>query len=125
MIRHAINVVRAALHERKKGKTRSPEWHKVERAFLLLNNACASCGGDKRLQVHHRRPFHLHPELELEPSNLVTLCMGPNDCHIRIGHGDDFKAYNPALDEHLTILKTNPLRRPEVEAQAKKLRKYD
>ena len=47
------------------------------------------------IQVHHRAPFHLHPELELDPKNLISLCMSKTECHLRIGHGDFFKAWNP------------------------------
>jgi 5-methylcytosine-specific restriction endonuclease McrA len=56
------------------------------------------------VQVHHKKPFHLHPELELDPANLVTLCMtSSNECHLRIGHSGDFKAYNAALDQCLKL----------------------
>jgi hypothetical protein len=47
------------------------------------------------VQVHHVRPFHLRPELELDPDNLISLCMAEGrHCHLAVGHGGDFKAYN-------------------------------
>lgn len=96
-IRHAAHLVQAALHEAKKKVARSPHWAKVEHEHLAKNPQCLACGGVERLQVHHIQPFHLHPELELEPSNLVTLCMGEHECHLEIGHGGDFKKYNPIV----------------------------
>jgi hypothetical protein len=39
------------------------------------------------LEVHHIRPFHLYPQLELEPGNLITLCeRDGRDCHFTFGH---------------------------------------
>lgn len=77
-------------------KARSPEWPKVERAYKKLNPVCECCGSKVKLNVHHKKPFHLFPELELDPTNLITLCMdSKRECHLHIGHGDDFKDYNP------------------------------
>lgn len=96
MIAHLVRVVQAQFRERKKGRDRSPRWNDVRDAFLKAQGGvCAACGQKKWGQVHHVSPFHLHPELELEPTNLIVLCMGTHECHLRIGHGDDFKAYNP------------------------------
>jgi len=40
-------------------------------------------------------PFHLDPAKELDPTNLITLCMSKKECHLYIGHGGSFKQYNP------------------------------
>jgi predicted HNH restriction endonuclease len=48
--------------------------------------------------VHHKRPVHLFPELELDPANLITLCE-PQNCHYLIGHCLSWKAYNPSVEE--------------------------
>jgi len=75
---------------------RSPKWEGVRHAYAMLHPSCAACGGAKLIQIHHCRPFHLHPELELEFSNLITLCEDPERlCHHRIGHAWDWKAFNP------------------------------
>src|SRR6185369_3917691 len=92
-IGHAVNVVRSALHEQRKRSSRSPKWRTVEKAQLVAHPTCAACGGTIRLNVHHIKPYHLFPELELEPTNLITLCMGPMECHLRLGHGGLFRAY--------------------------------
>ena len=60
---------------------------------------CRGCGTKKHLQVHHKKPFHLHPELELDPKNLITLCMDVWRCHIELGHSGDWKAYNPHVED--------------------------
>lgn len=76
---------------------RSDKWHAVEKHFLSLpgNDKCSACAGTTKLQVHHKMPFHKDPADELDLNNLITLCMGSEDCHIRCGHGDSFQYYNP------------------------------
>ena len=87
---------------------RSSKWPALEKKFLKENPACAACGSLTDLNVHHMKPFHLHPELELEPTNLITLCMGKTtECHIKLGHGGDFKAYNPNVEEDVAEVKKN------------------
>lgn len=87
-----------------KSITRSPEWPAVRKAFLEKHPVCAACGKTKLigLQVHHKKPFHLFPDLELEPSNLMTLCDDPQ-CHLLIGHLDNFKSYNPTAETDAAI----------------------
>lgn len=124
MIGHLYRVAKHALRERKKRIARSPKWRSVEKNFLLVNQQCASCGGRYRLAVHHKKPFHLFPELELDPDNLIALCMGTSECHLRIGHGHDFKAYVEKVAELANQTRVDPLSRPVVEQEAKAARKY-
>ncbi len=81
---------------RKHGHERSPQWGRVEKQHLLREPVCAACGYQGRgLQVHHIKPFHLHPALELDPNNLITLCEIPErDHHLLIGHLDNWESYN-------------------------------
>lgn len=74
---------------------RSPRWAAARAEALALHPSCEACGCKVGLQVHHIKPFHLFPELELEQSNLIVLC-GPQgkDCHIRIGHNFNYASYN-------------------------------
>lgn len=76
---------------------RSPQWPAVERQYLKEHPRCEVCGGTIGLNVHHKRPYHLFPSLELDPDNLITLCR-PNDCHFLFGHGRDWKAFNLNVD---------------------------
>lgn len=86
---------------RKHGHERSPEWGRVEKAHLQREPACVACGHQgKGLQVHHIKPFHLHPALELDPNNLITLCeIKGRDHHLLIGHLDNWESYNVHVRE--------------------------
>lgn len=71
---------------------RDGHWPSLRKAHLVREPYCQYCGGTEKLQVHHIRPFHLHPELELDPNNLITLCEAPGkDCHLRFGHEGNFR----------------------------------
>lgn len=86
------------------GVSRSPHWAAVRHAYAVQNPACAACGGLKLIQIHHKKPFHLHPDLELDPSNFITLCESPERlCHHRIGHSLDWKAFNPHVVDDAAI----------------------
>lgn len=104
MLGHLLRVAHSHLREAVKRATRSPEWSAVERAFRARHPTCAACGGTAHLQVHHVDPFHLFPARELILSNLITLCMGPEECHLRIGHGGNWTAYNPRVREDAATL---------------------
>lgn len=69
---------------------RSSRWESVRVAFIKANPTCAACG-HKATQVHHIQPFHLHPELELDPANLISLC---DRDHLLFGHLGNFESYN-------------------------------
>lgn len=76
---------------------RSRHWLKVAKAHLEKEPACRCCGRSKRLQVHHILPFHLFPENELDPDNLITLCTdGPGglNCHLVFGHLGHWDRWN-------------------------------
>jgi hypothetical protein len=76
---------------------RSGHWPAVRKQHLALHPVCEVCGGTEKLEVHHRRPFHLHPDLELDPSNLVTLCesgKGGVNCHLHFGHLGSYRSFN-------------------------------
>lgn len=71
---------------------RSSKWPTVQREHLRQEPKCQVCGTKKKCAVHHLQPFHLFPDLELETSNLVTLCL---DHHLLVGHLMSWKSYNP------------------------------
>lgn len=90
------------------GSVRSSQWPAVRAAHILKEPFCQLCGGTTSLQVHHIRPFHIHPELELDDSNLITLCTGNNtiNCHVRFGHADNFRTkWNPNIREDCILWK--------------------
>jgi len=68
--------------------------------FLERHPTCALCEGNKTLEIHHKKPFHLHPELELDPNNLITLCeSGKNGivCHRAFGHLGSYQSINNSV----------------------------
>jgi hypothetical protein len=94
------------------GAERSSKWDEVQKAYLTAHPTCEACGSKVELNVHHVLPFHLFPEFELEPSNLITLCKWH---HMPLGHLGLFQAYNPLIREdaarHLARVKARPYTR--------------
>ena len=77
-------------------------WPKVRAEHLRTHPECAACGQKDMLQVHHIVPFHFDASKELDPKNLITLCVdgvGHTDCHLMFGHGGNFKCQNPKVVE--------------------------
>lgn len=81
---------------------RSSRWPEVRAAYLKKFPACAVCGHCDGVEVHHKRPYHLFPDLELVEGNLVTLCEGRHH-HLIFGHCGDFRAWNPDVDADIVI----------------------
>lgn len=81
---------------KRNGCERSPQWQRVRKEHLLREPACAVCGHKgRKLQVHHIKPFHLHPQLELDPRNLITLCeVRGREHHLLLGHLNTWESYN-------------------------------
>jgi hypothetical protein len=96
------------------GFARSPIWQKVESAFLSRNPNCAACKRDKtqaKLEVHHMLPFHLcrlfqRPDLEFDPTNLMTLC---DVHHLYIGHLGDWQSFNENVQLDVQDATRDPL----------------
>lgn len=100
--------------EKRQGAKRSPHWSTVRKAHLTFQPMCQMCGGTQKLQVHHIRPFHLHPELELSPDNLITLCeKRGHDCHFVMGHFHDWSLFNPTVNSDSTTYLEKSLRARE------------
>lgn len=76
---------------------RSGRWPAVRSQHLEREPACAACGRSKELEVHHIRPYHKYPELELDATNLITLCGEP--CHFVFGHMLHWSRCNPMVRE--------------------------
>lgn len=81
------------------GADRSPHWSKTRDQFLD-GKCCAVCGGTTALVAHHEVPFHLAPDLELDPSNLVPLCEAKRygvNCHLLFGHLGNYRRTNVSV----------------------------
>jgi len=81
---------------RKHGHERSPEWQHIAKEHRKREPACVACGyKGSKVQVHRIKPFHLHPQLELDPDNLITLCSARGrEHHLLLGHLDSWESYN-------------------------------
>lgn len=99
---------------------RSPKWPAFRRNFLAIHTACEACGGVLDLEVHHVKSFHEHPELELDPTNLITLCQVTHgkECHLNFGHRfgmmtrGDWKVNNPKVREDARSFRNRQFRSP-------------
>lgn len=88
------------------GESRSSLWSKIRDEFVTDHPVCAACNTKTSLNVHHIIPFAVRPDLELDKSNLITLC---REHHFKIGHDPDgpwkpakpaWTRYNPNVREH-------------------------
>ena len=78
---------------------RSAKWDSVRDGIVRDHPYCALCSSTEDLEVHHKKPFHLHPELELAPSNCIVLC---RHCHWWAGPGGvAWEVENDEIDEIL------------------------
>lgn len=86
------------IFDRTFGAARSGDWVRVRRENIKKYcEVCEKKGGlFKPLELHHVRPFHLFPELELEPTNFITVC---RHCHLYFAHLGSFKSYNITIKE--------------------------
>jgi len=85
---------------------RSSHWPTVRKNFLLENTKCAICESTSNLEVHHKQPFHVNPDLELDLTNLIVLCESKHNginCHLLVGHLGNYKNVNPDVVEDAKI----------------------
>jgi 5-methylcytosine-specific restriction enzyme A len=79
-------------------KARSPRWNELKTTFILKNKFCAGCGSIENLNVHHIKPFHAYPSLELVENNLIILCENKNlNCHFVLGHFMNWRKINKGV----------------------------
>lgn len=87
---------------------RSGKWPSVRRGWLLEYPCCEACGRESLSNpVHHRYPFHQHPEWELMPylpdgrRQFVTVCPEHHfQCHDSDGIDGPAKPNWSAANEH-------------------------
>lgn len=88
---------------------RSPGWGRLRGEYLRDHPRCECCGADDDLDVHHVRPVHLWPELELDRGNLLTMC---GRCHLLLGHLGSWRSYNRRVREDAAYMLDAVSRRP-------------
>lgn len=100
---------------------RSPHWPAARSAYLRLYPNCAVCGSNNKVEVHHVKPFHLHPDLELNPSNFITLCesgdIGKLNCHLIFGHLGNFRSFNENVRDDASTWSDKFKNRPKGETE--------
>src|SRR3990167_11259653 len=81
------------------GAVRSPKWKEVRKEHLRKFPLCEVCRSPKKIEAHHIKSFSEHPELELSPTNILSLCESKKygiTCHQFVGHLGDYRLINPA-----------------------------
>jgi len=91
------------------GAKRHSHWRYVRNAFVKKHPLCEVCGTKKSLEVHHCTPFHIDPTLELEETNLITLCT-PH--HYLVGHLMSWRSYNKEVRVDALYFKNKITNRP-------------
>lgn len=102
-IKHLVDTAKGKHALRTK---RSSQWPAVEKAYKAKHPACEICGRKHFIQVHHKQPFHLRPDLELDPDNLISLCEPPHrvfKCHLIFGHVGNFRLFNPTIGQDAPV----------------------
>jgi hypothetical protein len=94
------------------GGVRSSKWPAARELHLKMQPTCANCGGQEDLNVHHIVPFQLDASLELEPTNLITLCEG-HGCHFAVGHLFNWKSWNRFVCSDAAQMNWRVANRPE------------
>ena len=95
------------------GQLRSPKWREVRAEHMRRFPLCAICNKKgtflKPNQAHHIKMFNTNPELELDFSNLCTLC---RDDHLTFGHLKNFRSQNENLRSDIKIWNEKISNRP-------------
>ena len=73
---------------------RSSQWPKVRAAHLKVQPECQWCGTTEGVEVHHVVPVHRVKELELDPTNLISLC---GHDHLAVGHLMNWLSWNVSV----------------------------
>lgn len=68
---------------------RSGKWPAFLRELLREFPTCWGCGR-KAATGHHELPFHLYPAYELDPDNVLIVCL---PCHFVLCHAGDWRLY--------------------------------
>ena len=89
--------------DRTLGAIRSSEWPAFRKANI--KKECEFCGSKWFLNLHHILPFHIHPELELDEKNVVTLC---KKHHFELGHFFSWYSWNEDIKNWIRAKQFRP-----------------
>lgn len=88
---------------------RSAQWPAVEKAHRQREPLCQVCGTTKNIEVHHLKPFHFFPQLELDEWNLISLC---REHHLWWGHLGSWLSWNENCRQDAAIWREKIADRP-------------
>lgn len=87
-------------------------WQKCRRLFLeRVGRRCVCCDSKKHIEVHHKLPRHIRPDLTVNMTNLIALC---KRCHFAIGHLNSYFTYNEAVAEVCWFVRRNSVLKKNV-----------
>ena len=106
MINWIFNLIWGEEWQKLGGMKRSPKWSALQKQLVKEHPFCSACLKTKNLIAHHKKPFSLFPELELEKSNILILCEGSVvNCHFLWGHCFlNWKSYNENVERDIQII---------------------
>lgn len=122
-LRHAMRVHASEKHEAAKKKERPAAVTEAQHHYVKAHPACEACGCNVHVQGHHVVGYRDSAELAADPSNFISLCMGPSECHLLIGHGDDFHFNNPNVRADAAAALAHPEQLEAIRVRAKAARK--
>lgn len=88
---------------------RKPGWRKLSNDWMAKYPRCELCGSEEGCVPHHVLPVHKYPDLELDRSNLITLCP-PH--HLTFGHLNSWRSWNVTVIEDVRTMKRKIAERP-------------
>jgi hypothetical protein len=88
---------------------RASSWATFRKHVLAENRSCVVCGRPATI-VHHVKPVHLYPSLELDPSNCRPICC--EEEHRILGHLLNYHSWNPKFDEDAARFRDSVRTRP-------------
>ena len=91
------------------GAQRSSQWQRIRREYHDQNPLCAVCNTRKKIEIHHKHPFHLNPELELDKNNLISLC---KEHHFWFGHLGSYQSFNEEVEKDAVLFSAKIRSRP-------------
>lgn len=84
-----ITWIKSLFGDKTFGAIRSSKWPEFRRKNI--KHECEYCQSTFFLELHHIKPFWQFPELELDPTNVCTLC---RKCHFLLAHFEDWASWN-------------------------------
>ena len=110
LTRHKLNIMAPD------GASWSGKWRKAKRKYYKKHGkVCKCCGSKKNVELHHKLPRHLFPELALDEKNFIPLCNRKGvGCHFLLGHLQSYYTYNEKITEVAKFARENSVLKKNV-----------